>query len=72
MFLIKMTTDFFFLCTITTDAGVFVLRSAPADRLHLWSENTWMQLDVGLDHLLCWGHGSGKCGYVFSVINIPF
>ncbi|KAA8577558.1 hypothetical protein FQN60_002456 [Etheostoma spectabile] len=37
---------------------VYLFYASPADCLHLWSENTWMQLDVGLDHLLSRGHGS--------------
>lgn len=45
---------------ISTDAGVFLLRSAPAHCLHLRPEDARMWLDAGLDHLLCRGHGSGK------------
>lgn len=45
---------------ISTDAGVFLLRCAPVDCLHLRLDDTRMWLDVGLDHLLCRGHGSGQ------------
>lgn len=48
---------------VSADAGAFVLRHACPHCLHLWPENTWMQLDVGLDHLLCRGHGSGDGSY---------
>lgn len=60
-----------FLCTNLLDAGAFVLHSSPADCPHLWSENTWVQLDVGLEHLPRWSDGSGNFGYcVFVVIYI--
>lgn len=47
-------------CVIAADASAFVLRSAAADGLHLWPEHPWVQLDAGLDHLLCRRHGSGE------------
>lgn len=56
-------------CVIAADAGVFVLCSAAAHGLHLWLEHTWMQLDVGLDHLLCRRHGSGEACHRYCRIN---
>lgn len=64
-------TSVSFLCIITVDAGVFVLWSSIADCFHLWSENTWMQLDVRLDPLLCWSHGTGDY-YVSAVFHISW
>lgn len=31
-----------------------------------------MQLDVGLDRLLCWGHGSGESSYCMSLLLLIF
>ena len=45
------------------DAGVFVLRSATAVSLHLRPEHAWLQLDVGLERLLCGRCGSGEAIY---------
>lgn len=53
---------------IAADAGVFVLRSAAAHGLHIWPEHTWMQLDVGLDHLLCRRSGSGEASHRYCRI----
>lgn len=64
----KRTDQFSFLCAILVDAGVFVLRTAPAGYPHLWSENSWLQLDAGLDHFLCWSHGPGNCGCYFCCL----
>lgn len=54
---------------IAADAGVFVLRSAAAGGLHVWPEHPWMQLDVGLDHLLCRRRGSGKASHRYCCIR---
>lgn len=54
------------LILFAADAGVFILRRAPGHRPPLRSEHPWMQLDVGLVHLLCRSHGSGNCVHVFT------
>ncbi|XP_032388038.1 transmembrane 6 superfamily member 2 isoform X1 [Etheostoma spectabile] len=56
---------------VMVNAGVSFLCSSPADCLHLWSENTWMQLDVGLDHLLSRGHGSDPVVPYRSISALP-
>lgn len=52
------------------DAGALVLLCAPGHHPPLWSKDPWMQLDVGLDHLLCWSHGSGNGALVVTDVNL--
>lgn len=57
---------------MSTDAGVFLLCDTPADYLHLRSEDARMWLDVGLDHLLCRRHGSGKTLDYLMIILLKY